>query len=68
MEHTQINTCGCRVETDKHLNTLWRYCPKHEAASDMYEALADINAAKDPFNDLSIIHKMVNALRKAEGK
>ena len=38
------------------------------AAPDMYEALKAINAAKDPFNDVTIIRNMVNALRKAEGR
>jgi len=38
------------------------------AAPMMYEALSAINASKDPFNDVTIIHNMVNALRKAKGK
>ena len=42
MEYTKENTCGCRVETDKHLNTKWLYCPMHKAAPDMQEALKEV--------------------------
>ncbi len=35
------NKCGCLVTTDRHGSTLV-YCPKHESAPYMYEALKEI--------------------------
>lgn len=47
MNYTKHFECGCKVVVIGELtNAEIRYCPKHEAAPDMYEAL---NKWKDVF-------------------
>ncbi len=77
MTVTRTYDCGCIAQQDPDASVLLRYCSKHEAAPDLYEACKDSlgmirqltpsdlveKAAKD--TAISILGK---ALAKVEGK
>ena len=47
-------TCGCKTVMDLYRESLgWqiKYCPKHEAAEDMYEALKELPEPKSLLAD-----------------
>ena len=75
MEYIKTFTnCGCQIRISGELhNAEICYCPKHEAAPDMYEALKELvewleDDEKMIGNVVTIQGQCHQALAKAEGK
>jgi len=71
MNYTRHFECGCKIKvTGEITNAEIIYCPKHEAAPDMYEALKACHAANGCHNDeeAKLFDLVRSALLKAEGK
>ncbi len=62
--------CGCQAGTDKFGNVVFKYCPKHKAADDLYEALSYLVGDLSGFiaNQKDYLEEARKALSKADGE
>ena len=62
--------CGCVIIQDFTADAYIVYCPKHEVAPDMYEALKDLYIYRNVWKEvlgIRLTEKLLKALSKAEG-